>query len=525
MSISPRRERQILAIAAILLFLLGSAVRIWSFIGTNQLYWLFMTEDGYLMHTVARNIAIGNGITVSNGTIATNGVQPLATFLYALGYFPFFGDKYWGVVASQIMSFFISLGAAFAVYRLALIVMFERENRRELSAVAAGLWFSNITVLRHTMNGLETGLYLLFSMLAVLYYLYLRANSHSSLTWGSRVRLGVLLGLTFLARIDAVFLIASILLLELVQSLRYSSYGWDQRLFNVFIPGVISIMVAAPWIIYCYASFGSIMPISGRAQSLSATFGGNLLGVPAKLLEYSMVVVPVPGAIETSAPVVALGVIGVLLLLVVYYFTVARHQNNAAKYFWIGLLFSACLVIYYGCFFGAAHFLGRYLAPVSGFFAIVTLTSIIEIVHRAWPALKAGLTVSLVCFLSALSGSLSLYYAYRGPVLMHKQVVDWVLKNVPTSTWVGAIQSGTLGYFHDRTINLDGKVNADALESVIRNGDVLQYVIDSEIVYLVDWVGIAGWADSRHPAFAHKFEIVIEDPKANIAVLRRRDSM
>ena len=44
----------------------------------------FVTEDGYLMLTVARNLALGNGLSVSDGQIITNGIQPLATFVYSL---------------------------------------------------------------------------------------------------------------------------------------------------------------------------------------------------------------------------------------------------------------------------------------------------------------------------------------------------------------------------------------------------------------------------------------------------------
>src|SRR5262249_10342240 len=44
----------------------------------------FPSEDGYLMLTIARNIALGHGMSVANGTIPTNGTQPLATLLWAL---------------------------------------------------------------------------------------------------------------------------------------------------------------------------------------------------------------------------------------------------------------------------------------------------------------------------------------------------------------------------------------------------------------------------------------------------------
>jgi hypothetical protein len=106
---------------------------------------------------------------------------------------------------------------------------------------------------------------------------------------------------------------------------------------------------------------------------------------------------------------------------------------------------------------------------------------------------------------------------------MHKQAVEWVKMNVPKTTWVGAIQTGTLGFFHDRTINLDGKVNPYALKASIEDGHVLNYVLRSDIHYLVDWVGIADWLKMSElsPLFCMEFEIIVQDDIRNLAVLRR----
>jgi hypothetical protein len=106
----------------------------------------------------------------------------------------------------------------------------------------------------------------------------------------------------------------------------------------------------------------------------------------------------------------------------------------------------------------------------------------------------------------------------------HRQVVDWIQKNVGEREWIGAIQTGTLGYFHDRTINLDGKVNPKALRARIERGQVMSYVLDeTPINYLADWVGIAGWATTAaEPRFPQAFELVVDDKAANLGVLRRR---
>ena len=105
---------------------------------------------------------------------------------------------------------------------------------------------------------------------------------------------------------------------------------------------------------------------------------------------------------------------------------------------------------------------------------------------------------------------------------MHRQVVKWVQGNVSELHWVGAPQTGTLGFFHDRTINLDGKVNPYALRAILEKGNVLEYVRNSEIDYIADWYGMADWVKMKSdPQFAKEFEVVVRDEQANLGVLRR----
>lgn len=108
---------------------------------------------------------------------------------------------------------------------------------------------------------------------------------------------------------------------------------------------------------------------------------------------------------------------------------------------------------------------------------------------------------------------------------MHFQVVEWVSANVPDTAWVAAVQSGTLGYFHDRTINLDGKVNPEALRArrfSAHSGGIPHYVLEKRVDYLIDWVGLAAWADL--PALRGKFTLLVADPdrgQRGLAVLTR----
>ncbi len=54
--------------------------------GGKRLQRQCVSEDRYLMLTIARNIALGHGFSVSEETVATNGTQPLAALVFAHNY-------------------------------------------------------------------------------------------------------------------------------------------------------------------------------------------------------------------------------------------------------------------------------------------------------------------------------------------------------------------------------------------------------------------------------------------------------
>ena len=57
----------------------------------------FPTEDGYLMLTIGRNVALGHGMSTADGTIPTNGTQPLFNLIEALCFWLVGADRRGGV--------------------------------------------------------------------------------------------------------------------------------------------------------------------------------------------------------------------------------------------------------------------------------------------------------------------------------------------------------------------------------------------------------------------------------------------
>jgi hypothetical protein len=71
------------------------------------------------------------------------------------------------------------------------------------------------------------------------------------------------------------------------------------------------------------------------------------------------------------------------------------------------------------------------------------------------------------------------------PNLNQLDQLGWVRRHVRPQCVVGGFEAGTLVYFRDRTVNLDGKVDHDALEAA-RLGRSPQYVDRRRVDVLVD---------------------------------------
>ena len=484
----------------------------------------FATEDGYYMQTVARNLALGHGLSISDGTIQTNGVQPLATFLFALFHYLAGGDKVGGIAGVMLFSFFVSVASAWAFYSLSRKLLRGHPDERMLSMLVASLWFASPTIVGLSMNGLETGLYLLVSLVTLNLFANLLASDSNRWTLKQMAELGFMFGLCFLVRNDAAFMIAAVLLTRWVFCWPTTPEAWRQRIIEAFVPGLISIVIALPWLIYNYRLFGSIVPISGISEALDAHFGGNLIQVPAPLFDFVTLVLPIPLSLRTSVPVVCVGVIIIIAACVLGSYSLWRQSRSARPVLVTYGVFGALLIGFYGLYFGAMYFMSRYLVVLSPICALCGFMAAYQVMQRLiradlrWVAFRSAMALALV-----LAVGLNLRIYHKGQHQDHFQVVGWVERHVTPATWVGAPQSGTLGYFHDRTINLDGKVDPEALRAKLVDGSVLGYAVASKIKYIVDWFGIGTWSRSDKDGFNRKFQLIVSDRKANLAVLERID--
>ena len=294
-----------------------------------------------------------------------------------------------------------------------------------------------------------------------------------------------------------------------------------RRVLETFVFGAVSVLVATPWLVNNIVRFGHLMPISGIAEA-NSRFAENLHRVPTKLMEYLSVIVSIPEAIETRRPVLLVCSLLMPAALTLWVFTWRRASGPARTALLLVGLETLFLSAYYGLFFGATHFMGRYLMPVSPFLAMGTVS--LMAIAWAWTRRRGWPNMAILVAVAALvTVVLCNARVYRGGTNNgHFQVKEWIQDNVPDEVWVGAIQTGTIGFFHDRTLNLDGKVSPPALHAKLQ-GRTQEYVVASPILYLADWSGIAGWIDI--PSIRDNFELIVDDQQKNLAVMRRKSTV
>lgn len=519
---SPMRLNETLVFRVALITLgLALLFRLWPLVaGMPALAQFFVTEDGYLMLTVARNLATGLGLSVSEGTIPTNGVQPLATLLYAIPYAITGGDKITSLSYLHALWAAISVAGALAVRALAGRIMTPMGLAPAWSWLVAALWFSGPLLVKHTMNGLETGLCSLLLVLACLQFMRV-VDQGAAVRPGALMLMAALLGLMFLGRNDTVFFLLALALIWLVHALVSLRLAPALLARQLVVPILILLVLVAPWLVHNKLLFGSIVPISGTAQSFASEFAHNIHRIPGVLFEQMFPMLPLPRSIADNPVLIVVAGSAVLGVLLPFLWR-AWKIGGAVRLVVLAYLAHVIAVsLYYGLFFGAPHFLARYTSPLAPLFIIAMVTVVRDLVQRLARARAEAVSSGLALGGLALSVALMLRLLIPGAnVQGHFQVVNWVNANVAPDIWVGAIQTGTLGYWHDRTINLDGKVNPDALAARRATGTVFDYVKDSKIDYLADWIGIATWVD--RDGFGESFEIIVSDPEQNLGVLGRR---
>lgn len=543
-----------------------------------------LTEDGYYVLRVARNIGLGLGITW-DGHSLTNGFQPLWVFLNALGYFFVQGDKIMGLRLVLIMHALIHFASALLFGHIVKrsFVYRTRDEESGFGLLAVLIYSSSSHVMMHHFNGLETGLVMLMYLICWKYYMD-KASEH----WGFLVSFGVLIGITLWARVDAIFLLAAVGIY--LGFLRPLTGDWRLKLWKPAVVGATAVLTSAPWWFFNLMVGGNLMPSSGAAQQ---GWGNQWARLFAVLDHSSLAFVPIfsQSFYETSfgfcgatyTPQVWCWRILILLTALVGMglgwagIKKVLRGDGGTGISKTSLVFtailSAAMALTAAYYFVTTYnwiFYGRYLAPLnlSAFFIFILLFYAHCRLPRTPKRIAAEkLLVALVIILYAMKAKFShgdaarlilntvemretAFYICLGlaaavlltsipnltssksvvaqgikrvPRLNHilffampiyliavsavnagigwkipehqgwerssfiDEMIPLLEKYVPAKERVGTLQSGTVGYFREHVLNLDGKVNWEAIRN---KQDIESYVIREGVRWVCDWRGL-----------------------------------
>ena len=176
-----------------------------------------LLDDGYYVLTIARHIALGQGVT-ADGTTLSNGFQPLWTFLCAALFWLSDGERVSGVRYVLVLHWLLYALGAFLAAALAERVFAKSTDRpRSAALIAALVFLSSSFIWSNGFNGMETSLSIACLLAAMLCYVSIDRKNRLHLAG-----CGALLGLVVLARVDAVFFVILLSAMQLVRR----DVGW-----------------------------------------------------------------------------------------------------------------------------------------------------------------------------------------------------------------------------------------------------------------------------------------------------------
>lgn len=428
---------------------------------------ILLEDDAWMVTAIARNFALGRGIT-ADGLNPTNGFHPL--YPLTLGAIPYLVAPQAldaGFRVNLIFCALLSTAAALPLYGLT-----RRFAGEGGALLAVAVYALNPYLARVTVNAMETALGLL-----LLLWLAERYYAHEHRRWPAGLLLGLLAGLAGLARLDNWLLAATLGLALLWEVLRRRA-SWP---FLVAY-GLGIILLAAPYFAYNQVVFGALGPSSGRALAYMHSYadGFSLTNIlhfiylnPALYLGF------------LPSPLLALGI--ALVLLAAYLVLLPRATRwmllPVAGFILLQLLYYAYL---------QQNSNPRYFVGPAAFFCLFLGCLYARLEAHTSEALRLAVASSVVLLAAALN-TFEAVGTYRENATMPQltqpaiyQAALWVRDNLPADALLAAKNSGLLQYYSGHVVlNIDGKLNAEIVP-VLEERQLLPYLRRKGVQYLVD---------------------------------------
>lgn len=439
-----------------------------------------LDEDGYYALTIARHLGLGHGLT-ADGTQPTNGFQPLWVLVCAPLFWIAGGDRVLAlrlVIALHWLLFCLSAALTAALARR-VFEWRDAVSPQTTAWVAALVFMSAAQGWMNSFNGLETSLEVAVMLATLLWYVSMDRGRATHI-----VGCGVALGVLVLARIDTVFFV---ILLSAAQLLRQDPL--KHRVLDAARLSIPAFLVSLPWWAYNVIWFRHLTPSSGLALQDWAPTPHRywvMLTMVARLLTPHLYL----SNLESDRTAILR--IGILVVAALLAWNPARRilrqiDRAIAEALAVLAVFVAMLALWYATSSWATLFYVRYFATAVILASLFWMLVLVEVLRRLPRAAAQAAIVVIAAQIPLLVAISYVGTAFSGHTMLREQV-PLVEMHVPPGDWVAATQSGTLGYLRDRVVNLDGRVNHEALS---RQRDLESYVRERHIRWFVDWQTIA----------------------------------
>jgi hypothetical protein len=449
------------------LLILGLLIRlVLAFLPLEQLL-LLLEDDAWMVTAIARNFALGRGIT-ADGANPTNGFHPL--YPLTLGTIPYLFAP--DALDAGLRVNLILCAILSALIGLPLFHLTRRFAGEKGALLAVAVYVLNPYFARVTVNAMDTSLGLLFLLLVAERFYALDRQR-----WLPAFLFGLLGGLAGLARLDDWILVAFIGL----------ALFWDfvrQRApFAVVLACALGIALPAlPYFAYNYVVFGSLFPSSGRALAYMHSYANGF-----SLTNILHFIFLNPALNLSFLPSMWLALL-IALLLVIAYFWVLPSMVRRALIPLVG--YALVQVLYYA--YVQQNSNPRYFVGLGAIFCLLLggLYSRLE-PHLRTGALRQGVMAAALVLAVGLN-TLEVVEFYRQhttmPQLTQPTIYEaalWVRDNLSEDALLAAKNSGILQYYSGHVVlNIDGKLNNEIVP-VLEQRRLWSYLEEKGVGYLV----------------------------------------
>lgn len=233
------------------------------------------SDDAYSYFKIAANFPDNHSWTF-DGIHPTNGVQPLwAVILSGVAQLL---SWVWITDPTVVARIFVAITAlAHFGSTLLLFHLLRRRVSLGTAVIAAGAFLFPLGIVWQRTWGMENSLYALLLLGTVAYFEFRFRESPTA--WKAAL-LGVLLGLTGLARLNALLFIPCLLLYFVLRS----AHGpIKTRLSLGAVAAAVAGVVALPYFALTYTSTGYLLPVSGEVKKITASRFLDANGLESRL--------------------------------------------------------------------------------------------------------------------------------------------------------------------------------------------------------------------------------------------------